>query len=271
MKIFAVKDADTSSKKTLAYLFYYETNKEFYIELPSDIDMWEAPLLLSTFVERGQYSIDRYFSGLWIEQRIVPSDRQNLGHILRDNKLAEYDEYKLLLLGEGRCAQDEYYITPITYEELPSEITDRFDRKLTDITPLANHQIIAFFRGGQTKKCDLKPFMVNNRLYKHILADDKLFREMKMQTDGYGITWEEQLSISCYDLFETGTLLPLSASDFHDYIIYRTVGTTETCDILECTRQNVDDLIRRDKLSPIRSYAKSKLFLKSDVEKRLWN
>ncbi|MBQ7920795.1 MAG: hypothetical protein IJ324_12750 [Lachnospiraceae bacterium] len=160
MKIFAIKDDDTSSKKTLAYLFYYETNKEFYIELPSDIDMWEAPLLL---------------------------------------------------------------------------------------------------------------YMENNRLYKHILADDKLFREMKMQTDGYGITWEEQLSISCYDLFEIGTLLPLSASDFHDYIIYRTVGTTETCDILECTRQNVDDLIRRDKLSPIRSYAKSRLFLRSDVEKRLWN
>lgn len=271
MKIFAVKDSNDSSDKILAYLFYYEINKEFYIELPLDVDMWEAPLLLSTFVEKGIYSVDSFFSKLWVDQRIVPPDRQNLGHILRDNKLKEYDEYKLLLLGEGRCAQDEYYITPISYHMLPEEIRYRFNQKLVDITPLSDFGMIAFFRNGLTKKCNLKPFIENNRLYRHILADDSLFREVQMQTDGYGITWGEQLSISCYDLFKTGTLLPLSASDFHDFIIYRTVGTSETCELLECTRQNVDDLVRRDKLSPIRCYAKNKLFLKSDIEKRLWD
>ena len=42
-----------------------------------------------------------------MQQRIVPTDRQNLGEILRDNGLKEYDEFELLMLATGRCAQDD--------------------------------------------------------------------------------------------------------------------------------------------------------------------
>ena len=34
MKIFAIRDAADQSNKDLAYLFYYEINRKFYIELP---------------------------------------------------------------------------------------------------------------------------------------------------------------------------------------------------------------------------------------------
>ena len=54
MKIFAIRDAADTSKKDLAYLLYYETDKRFYIELPENADPWETPLLLSSFVQKGE-------------------------------------------------------------------------------------------------------------------------------------------------------------------------------------------------------------------------
>ena len=87
MRIFAIKDESLSSQTVLGYLIYYENAKAFYIELPEDADPWETPLLLSTFVKRGERSVNSYWSRLWVEQRIIPPDRQNLGLVLKENGL----------------------------------------------------------------------------------------------------------------------------------------------------------------------------------------
>lgn len=39
----------------------------------------------------------------------------------------------------------------------------------------------------------------------------------------------------------------------------------------QCSEQNIDDLIRRDKMHPIKEVPKSKLFLKSEIQQRLWH
>ena len=38
----------------------------------------------------------------WVQSRIIPSSRQNIGEILRVNGMRSYDEHKLLLKNEGR-------------------------------------------------------------------------------------------------------------------------------------------------------------------------
>lgn len=81
--------------------------------------------MLDSFVKRGETTVNSYWSKIWVQQRIVPIDRQNIGEILRDNHLKEYDEYELLMLAMGRCAQDDYYLVPINEKELPEEITRR--------------------------------------------------------------------------------------------------------------------------------------------------
>ena len=121
MKIFAIRDESAQEQKDLAYLLYYEQEKQFYIELPENADAWETPLLLDSFVKRGETTVNSYWSKIWVQQRIVPIDRQNIGEILRDNHLKEYDEYELLMLAMGRCAQDDYYLVPIDEKGLPEE------------------------------------------------------------------------------------------------------------------------------------------------------
>ena len=78
-----------------------EKDKKFYIELPDTADYWETPLILSSFLKRGKKTIDSHWSKIWVQQRIVPTDRQNLGQILKANGLEEYDEFKLLMLAKG--------------------------------------------------------------------------------------------------------------------------------------------------------------------------
>ena len=113
MKLFAIRDESAAEQIDLAYLLYYEVEKRFYIELPENADPWETPLLLSSFIKKGKTSVNSYWSKIWVQQRIVPTDRQNLGQVLRDNNLKEYDEFDLLMLSMGRCAQDDYYLVPI--------------------------------------------------------------------------------------------------------------------------------------------------------------
>ena len=156
MKIFAIRDESTQEQKDLAYLLYYKQEKQFYIELPENADAWETPLLLDSFVKRRETTVNSYWSKIWVQQRIVPIDRQNIGEILRDNHLKEYDEYELLMLAMGRCAQDDYYLVPINEKELPEEITRRFSKRIEDVLPLENHCLLVFFRDGVVKKCDLQ-------------------------------------------------------------------------------------------------------------------
>ena len=129
MKIFAIRDETDNTQKDLAYLLYQEDDKRFYIELPENADPWETPLLLASFAQKGEYTINSYWSKVWVQQRIVPPDRQNIAQILRDNGLKTYDEFSLLMLCSGRCGQDDYYLVPIDENALPGKVACRYNRK----------------------------------------------------------------------------------------------------------------------------------------------
>jgi hypothetical protein len=271
MRTFAIKDEDLTSTTTLGYLIYYETAKAFYIELPDDADPWETPLLLSAFVKRGEHSVNSYWSHLWVQQRIIPQDRQNLGQVLKSNGLEEYDEFKLLLLSMGRCAQDNCYLVEVAPDELPRELTERWNNKIEDVVPLENGCLLCFFRNGAVKKCDVHTFVDTIPGLLPILAHTRLFQQVNVQPDGYGVMWNEQTMIADHALFAQGVDIPLSLQDFIGFVQNRVINATQACQILDCSRQNIDDLIKRDKLHPIRTDDKHKLFLKNEVYQRKRN
>ena len=74
----------------------------------------ETPLILSSCLKQGRKNNWCILGKVWVQQRIIPSDRQNLGRILKDNGLDSYDEFKLLTMTDGRCSQDYYYITAVS-------------------------------------------------------------------------------------------------------------------------------------------------------------
>ena len=270
MKIFAIRDASADTQKDLAYLLYYEIDKRFYIELPEDADPWETPLLLSGFARKGENTVNAYWSRIWVQQRIVPPDRQNIGQILRDNGLSVYDEYALLMLSAGRCEQDDYYLVPMEESALPGSILRRFGKKIEDVVPLQNNRLLVFFRDGMVRKCDLTAYFEKTQRFSILLKRPDYFANVRIQTGGYGVWWDENLSIPDTALYTMGRRVPLTAEDFKAFASERIINAAEAAEILDCSRQYINELVRTRKLHPIKASGKNTLFLKSEVLQRNW-
>lgn len=270
MRVFAIRDEEEYGSKDLAYLIYYEADKRFYIELPEEADPWETPLLLSSFIKKGEKTINAYWSKLWVRQRIIPTDRQNLGQVLKENGLVEYDEFELLMLAKGRCAQDSYYLEPVDEAILSKRFYDRYEKKIEDVIPLENNGLLVFFRNGDVKRCNIDEMRKEDRFFKPILSSKSIFQRVSIQTGGYGVSWGENAAIADADLYEAGTPVPLSMNDFISFLSSRVISTAEAAELLNCSRQNINDLVARDKLHPVKTEQKNKFFLKSEILQRLW-
>ena len=270
MKIFAIRDASDREKKDLAYLLYYETDKRFYIELPENADPWETPLLLASFVKRGERTVNSYWSKMWVRQRIVPSDRQNITQILRDNGLKEYDEFALLMLSSGRCEQDDYYLSPLEEDQLPDSIARRSKTKIEDVIPLPNCSLLVFFQDGTVRKCDLTAYFEKTPRFSILLNRSEYFSGVEIQTGGYGVQWDENLFIADSVLYRSGRKIPLTAEDFRTFVSERVITAAEAAELLNCSRQYINELVKTGKLHPIKSSEKNTLFMKSEILKRLW-
>lgn len=270
MKIFAIVNEDNPNSVN-AYLFYYERQKTFYIELSQNADEWNTPFILSSFAKRNIKTVDFRWSKIWAEQRVIPSDRQNLAQILKDNNLDNYDVFKLLMLAKGRCAQDNYHLQQIDWEQLPLEIKRRKDKEVTDVFAIDEENILVFFQNGIIKKCNLSKISHNNPSINILLKKyPKSVKEVRIQVGGHGVMWDENIIITNETLYKHGQTIPLSNTDFVTFATERMVNADEAAQMLNCSRQNINDLTKRNKLCPVKRQNNKSIFQKSDIEKREW-
>lgn len=256
-----------SDGRLLGYLFYYEKSKRFFTELLEELDEWTAPFIFSTFVREGIFSIDSEWSMKFVRQRIIPGDRQNLGAILRDNKLSVYDEYKLLQLSEGRCAQDELFLVRISVDKILPEIRERFQRKVRDVMPMKNQTVTIFFMDDTSRIINLKETHGAEPRFAHLMKNDDLFKNVKVSPGGNGIEWGEERFIPADFLYYTGHPTALCYTDLLTFVKNRIADTTEVTEMLNCSRQYINQLSGTGKLTPVKSGSNNNLYLKSDIEK----
>ena len=105
--------------------------------------------------------------------------------------------------------------------------------------------------------------------YKALVCED-LFNKLKIEPGGYGISWNEDLDCSEGELYQNGADVPLKLEDFRAFAENNLISTHEASSILKCSKQNIDDLVRRGKLHPIKKDGRYNLFLKCEVESRVW-
>lgn len=268
MKIFAIRDGYRNDNKNLAYLFYYEQSKTFYIEFPENADEWELPILLSSFVAKKEFTVDSSWSKIWVQQRIVPPDRQNLGQILRDNGLDDYDEFELLMLANGRCEQDECYLFPVKAASFPEDILARFEKHIDFAVPISNYHILVFFHNGKVKKCNVQEAFAAMAKKNSLYGDYSTFASSRVMPGGYGVAWGNIISYSYEQLYKNGQSILLTTDDFKLFVSGAILSSAEAAEELECSRQNIDDLVRRGKLHPIKTYDKNKLFWREEITRR---
>ena len=265
MKIYEIMD--TENKTVVGVLLYFEKDRSFVIELKEDLDEWTAPLLFAGLVKKNIYTVPRDISRLWVKARIIPPSRQNIGTILDNHHLKQYDEMKLLALSRGKCAQDSLCILEI--DEIPDFAAQRMKRNLADCVICRDTSILCLFRDGTIRKVDLTELAGADKADK-LQRRRALFESGKITAGGYAITFDEQIDIPAAALYETGIRIPLEQEDLISLIRNNLMDTSEACDMLECSRQNLSYLVRKKQLSPIREKVKGNLYLKGALLENTW-
>ncbi len=267
MVIFEIRDEATDKERLLGYLFYYERSRRFFAELLSDLDEWTAPFIFTGFVKKGMYSIDSEWAMKFVSQRVIPSERQNLGAILKANKLRGYDEYRLLQLSKGRCAQDDLFLVKCSETDIVPEISMRLQEKVRDVLPMKDKSVLVFFMNGKSIVINIGIMCADDRRFSNVFQNPALFRDVRVSPGGNGIEWGEERFISAEVLYKNWKKAPIDYNDLLTFIQERVVDTTETAGLLNCSRQYIGQLSAKGKLRPFKSSSNNNLFLKSDIEK----
>ncbi|MBQ8803043.1 MAG: hypothetical protein IJZ53_05380 [Tyzzerella sp.] len=269
MKSYAIYDEELDETFAIGYLFYYEKSKSFVIELSADLDEWDAPLLFQRLVREKKYTVPRDISLLWVKERVIPSGRQNIGSILKNHKLKDYSEMALLSLSKGRCSQDNCYITEISEEKIPENIKDRMKKNLWECFPTEDNQIVCLFKDDIVKKVEISLLLEQYKDILYVLKNRTLLDSVKVGAGGYSIIFNDSIEIQTSDLRRIGQTLPLTSKDFYNFVRRNVLDTTKTCDMLQCSRQNLSYLVKEKKIKPIIYGTKENLYLKGEIEKTL--
>ena len=256
MKVFEIRDSfpDPADSKLLGYLFYYEAKNSFHTELLNGLDEWEAPFIFQKSIHDGIYSIGSGLSEKFVLQRIVPRERQNLGEILRTNRLKGYDECRLLIMSEGRCAQDDLFLVRTDADSIESEIKDRMRKKIKEAIPLSSGRVLVFFNDGKSRIIDIKESNRGDLMIERVLKYKELFERLHITPGGNAVQWATGRGFSAEDMYEV------------DFVTNRLVDTTEATKILGCSRQYINQMVKEGRIRPLRSESNNRLFLLSEIE-----
>ena len=84
----------------------------------AEVEEWagpgDVPVQFSPFVEKGQRHIPEKWVYAWIDERVAPPARQNIGEVLKEHGLDRYDACELLVSSAGRSSQDGFYLREVT-------------------------------------------------------------------------------------------------------------------------------------------------------------
>ena len=275
MKIFEIIDGDKDN--SVGTLLYYEKERTCIVELQEYLDEWSAPFLFANYVKNKIYTIPRDVSALCVRGRVIPSGRQNISDILKVHHLKEYDEMKFLELSEGRCSQDEMYIRQL--DKLPEFVVERQQKNLSECVILGADNILCFFRDGNTRKIDLKKILKKDSVVQpldrlagldKVLDHDSLYKSGKIGTGGYFVTFNDSIDIPADILYGSGEEIPLGLGDFKTFVRHNIIDTTESCDMLECSRQNISYMVNQGQMSAVKEAVRGNLYLKGEILSNRW-
>lgn len=76
--------------------------------------------------------------------------------------------------------------------------------KIKDVKPLENYKLLVTFENGEIKNYDVKPLFNKWAVFKDLLSIHGLFKQVKVDVGGYGISWNDDIDLSCNELYYNG-------------------------------------------------------------------
>lgn len=75
--------------------------------------------------------------------------------------------------------------------------------KIKAVTPFPDRTLLVQFAEGISRQYDVKPLFEKWAPFRQ-LSDDTLWKGVSVDPGGYGISWNEEIDLSCDELFENG-------------------------------------------------------------------
>lgn len=76
--------------------------------------------------------------------------------------------------------------------------------KIKSINTLPNYKLDIKFKKGVTKIYDVSNLFNKNQIFKTLKDNESLFKSATIAKDGYGVIWNDNIDISCNELWENG-------------------------------------------------------------------
>lgn len=76
--------------------------------------------------------------------------------------------------------------------------------KIKNVNPLPEYKISVLFSEGVTKLYDVKPLFDAIPVFRTFLNEPELFFEVHVDTGGYGIVWNDDIDLSCDEIYANG-------------------------------------------------------------------
>lgn len=77
--------------------------------------------------------------------------------------------------------------------------------KIKDVNPMSDYRLSVQFSEGVTKVYDVKPLFDKFDAFKIFEIRPELFSDVTVDIGGYGVVWNDELDLSCDELFENGS------------------------------------------------------------------
>ncbi len=75
------------------------------------------------------------------------------------------------------------------------------------VKPLPEFGLLVTFVCGETKKYNVKPLLDLWKPFQALAEEKGLFEQVQVDVGGYGIIWNDEIDLSCNELYENGVSL----------------------------------------------------------------
>ena len=79
--------------------------------------------------------------------------------------------------------------------------------KIKSVKALPDYWLLVQFSEGETKKYDVKLLFDYWKPFKEFQRNPELFDKVRVDTGGYGVIWNDDLDLSCNELYENGRVI----------------------------------------------------------------
>lgn len=81
--------------------------------------------------------------------------------------------------------------------------------KVKTVQPLPNFNLLVGFISGEKRQYDVAPLFDKLEAFKPLRSTQGLFEQVKVDAGGYGISWNDEIDLSCDELYHNGKVILL--------------------------------------------------------------